>query len=138
MSQSQENFRTKGWIDPNSQNPSGHGQAVTDPGRLGDRYTSLGVQNLTPENTFQIFLFQLYFNKKYVEAAINDLKMHLVISKWVRRQKCRQKRKTIRKKVVEVKEKTVYESVFIHLNTYFLLDFFTNLLPFIKWYKCFV
>ena len=31
--------------------------------------------------------------------------------------KCRQKRKTIRQEEVEAKEETVYESVFLHLNT---------------------
>ena len=64
MSQSQENFRTKGWIDPNSQNLSGHGQAVTDPGRLGDRYTSLGIQNLAPEKYFSNFLISVVFQQK--------------------------------------------------------------------------
>ena len=42
--------------------------------------------------------------------------MHLVISKWLTRQKCRQEKK-VKPKDVEVKEETVYESVFIHLNT---------------------
>ena len=40
-----------------------------------------------PKNTFQIFFFQLYFNKKYFEVAINDFTMHLIISKWLRIQK---------------------------------------------------
>ena len=34
-----------------------------------------------PKNTFQVLFFQLYFNKKYVEVAINDFTMHLNISK---------------------------------------------------------
>ena len=45
-----------------------------------------------PKNPFQDLFFQLHFNKKYVEVAINDFTMHLVVSKWLRRQKCRQKR----------------------------------------------
>ena len=49
-----------------------------------------------PKNTFQVFFFQFYFNKKYVEVSINDFKIHLIISKWLSRQKCRQKRKTMR------------------------------------------
>ena len=40
------------------------------------------------------------------------------MSKWFRSQKCRQKRKTTRQEEVEAKEETVYESVFINLNTY--------------------
>ena len=47
-----------------------------------------------------VFFFQLYFNNKYVEVAMNDLKMHVVIWKWLRRQRCRPNRKTMRKKEV--------------------------------------
>ena len=32
--------------------------------------------------------FQMYFNKKYVEVVITDFTKHLMISKWLRRQKC--------------------------------------------------
>ena len=39
-----------------------------------------------PKNNFQVFFFQLYFNKKYVEIVINDLTVYLIISK-CRRQK---------------------------------------------------
>ena len=46
-----------------------------------------------PKNTFQVFVFQLYFNKKYVEVVINDFAMHLIVLKWHRRQKCGQKKK---------------------------------------------
>ena len=84
---------------------------MTYSGRLGDWYTSLGTKK-APVSLF----FQFYFNKKYVEVAINDFTMHLIILKWLRRQKCRQKRKTMKQKEVEAKEKSVYESVFIHLN----------------------
>ena len=52
-----------------------------------------------PKNTFLVFFFQLYFNKKYVEMAIDDFTMHLVISKWLRIQKCRQKKETMSQRV---------------------------------------
>ena len=45
-----------------------------------------------PKNTSQVFFFQLYFNRKYVEVVMNDFTMHLITSKWLRRQKCKQKR----------------------------------------------
>ena len=48
-----------------------------------------------PKNTFQVILSQLYFNK-YIEVAINDFTMHLIISKWYWIQKCKQPRKTMR------------------------------------------
>ena len=56
----------------------------------------------------------MYLNKKYVEVAINSFTMHLIILKWLRLQKCREKRKKIKPKDLKVKE-AVYESVFIHL-----------------------
>ena len=59
----------------------------TYPGRLGDRCTGFGAQILAPKNFSSLF-FQLYFNKKYVEVAINDFTMHLIFSKQLRRQKC--------------------------------------------------
>ena len=85
-------------------------------GRLGDRHTGLDAITLAPKKHFPRFLFQLYFNKKYVEVGINGFTMHLIISKWLRKQKCRQKRKTLRQEEVETKEETVYESVFIILK----------------------
>ena len=42
------------------------------------------------------FLFQLYFNKKFAEVTVNDFIMHLIILKWLRIQKCRQKRIALR------------------------------------------
>ena len=69
-----------------------------------------------PKKHFSSFFFQLDFNKKYLEVAINDLTLHLIISKWLRRQQCRQKRNTMRQKEVEAKEKPVYKKVFINLN----------------------
>ena len=68
-----------------------------------------------PKNDFQVFFFQLYFNKKYFEVA-KHFTMHLIIWKWLPRQKCRQKRKTMQQKEDKEKEKTVHESVLIHLN----------------------
>ena len=71
---------------------------ATYSGRLGDRYTGLGAQTLASKKSFSSFLFQLYFNKKQVEVAINDFTMRLIISKWLRIQRCRQKRKTMRQR----------------------------------------
>ena len=48
---------------------------------------------------------------------MNDFTMYLIISKWLRKQKCRQKKKTMRQKDVKKKEQIVYESVFIYLIT---------------------
>ena len=47
---------------------------VTYSGCLGDQYT--GLDNQT-KNTVQVFFFQLYFNKKYVEVATRDFIMHI-------------------------------------------------------------
>ena len=84
--------------------------------RLGDRYTGLGTQTLAPEKRFKFS--QFFFYKKYFEVAITDFTMYLIISRWLRRQKCREKVKTLRQKEVEAKEETAYESIFMHLNTY--------------------
>ena len=57
------------------------------------------VPNLWPQkNTFQAFFLQLYFSKKYIEVAINDLTVHLIIAKWLRVQEYKQKRKTVRQR----------------------------------------
>ena len=92
---------------------------MTHPGRLGDRYTGLGAQTLAPKKHVLGFLFSVVFYlKKYVEVVLSDFTMHLIISKWLRRQKWGQKREKMKSKDVEAKEETVYErSVFIHLNT---------------------
>ena len=37
---------------------------VTYSDRLGDRYTGLGAQTLSPKKHLSSFLFQLYFSKK--------------------------------------------------------------------------
>ena len=54
--------------------------------------------NSGAQKTLSKFFFQLYFNKKYVEVAINYFKVHQITSKWLRIQKCRQKRKTMRQR----------------------------------------
>ena len=52
-----------------------------------------------PNSGTQKTLFKFFhFNKKYVEVAINDFTKDLIILKWLRRQKCRQKRKTMKQK----------------------------------------
>ena len=72
---------------------------VTYSGRLEDRYTDLDSQTLAFKNQFSsVIFFQLYFNKKYIEMAINDFAMLLIISKWLRMQKCRQMRKRRRQR----------------------------------------
>ena len=38
-----------------------------------------------PNNTFQVLFFQLYFNNKHNEVAINDFTMHLIILELLRR-----------------------------------------------------
>ena len=53
---------------------------VTYSGCLVQQYSGFGTQTLVLENTFQVNFFQFYFNKKYVEVAINDFTMHLIIS----------------------------------------------------------
>ena len=75
-------------------------------GHLGDRHTSLGTQTL----------FSVVFQQKLVEVAINNFTMHLIISKWLRIQKGRQKRKK-RYREIEAKEETVNGCIFIHLTT---------------------
>ena len=52
------------------------------------------------------------------KLGINDLTMHLVISKWLRRQKCRKKRKKMRQNKVKVKEEIACKCVLNHLNKY--------------------
>ena len=58
--------------------------SVMYPGRLRDRYTGLGAQTLARKKTLQVFFFQLYFIKKYIDVAINDFTKHLIISKWLK------------------------------------------------------
>ena len=42
--------------------------------------------------------------------------MYQIILKWLRRQNCRQTRKTMRQRDVEAKEEIAYKSVFIYLK----------------------
>ena len=60
---------------------------------------SVWVPKLWHPKNFSVFFFELYFNKKYVAVAINDFTMHLITSKWPKRQ-----------------------SVFIHINTYEIMQ----------------
>ena len=73
--------------------------AVTYSGRLGDRYTGLGAQTLTPKRYFSSFHFSGVFQQK-IRWSGDQLffKMNLIISKWLRMEKCRQKRKTMRQR----------------------------------------
>ena len=88
----------------------------TYPGTFGRPIYRFGRPHSGTQITFFTFcFFSCISTKKYVELEINDFKMHLIISKWLRRQKCRQKRKAIRQKDVEAKEEILCESVFIHL-----------------------
>ena len=62
-----------------------------------------------PKNTFQVFFFSCT-SIKICEIAINDFTMHQIIFlKLRRRQKCRQKRKTMKQKDIKKKEGIVYK-----------------------------
>ena len=89
---------------------------MTPPGCLGDWYTGLGTQTLAPKKHYQDFFVQLYFNKKYVEVAINYFTVHVIISKWFTRQKIQTEEKTIETKGVEVKEEIISENIFFNLD----------------------
>ena len=60
--------------------------------------------------------FQLYFNKKNCEVAINDFTMHIITSKRLTVQDKNRKSKIVRQKDVEAKEEIAYKSVFIYLK----------------------
>ena len=53
-----------------------------------------------PIKLFQVFFFQLHFNK----SSDNDFTVHIIISEWLGRQKCRKKRQKMGQKDVEVKQ----------------------------------
>ena len=89
---------------------------VMYPGHLGDHYTALGTQTLVPKKHFSSFLFSVVFHQKICWCRDQWFHKASNISKWLRRHKHEQKRKTIRKKDVEPKEEIIYESVFVHLN----------------------
>ena len=74
----------------------------------------------SPNSSTPKTLFKFFFSctlTRICPITIKYFTMHLIISKLIRRQKCRQKRKTIRQKDVKRKEEILYESVFINLNT---------------------
>ena len=62
---------------------------------------------------FVCFFFQLYFNKKYVEVAINDFIMHLI--SWYERRNCLRKCFPLSKYIME--NENVHFSFFISLQT---------------------
>ena len=102
-----------------------------------------GRQNSGTEITlFKILLFHLYLNKKYVKVAINDFTIHLIISKWFRRRKCRQKQ--CDKKMSKPKKKWPTKVFFMYLKRsrswkclLIIFNFFRNLLQAIKRRKWF-
>ena len=59
---------------------------MTHSGCMEYRYTSFGSQTLAPKKHFSGFLLSGLF-QKYVEVAIIDFTTHLIISKWLRKQK---------------------------------------------------
>ena len=82
-------------------------------GRLIYRF---GHTDSDAQNVFSSFLFSVVFQQKISWSSDNDYSVYLIVSKWLRRQKFKQNRITVRQKEVEAKEETVYESVFIHLD----------------------
>ena len=102
-----------------------------------------GHPNSGAQKTLQVFFFQFDFNKNTLNSN-QHFTMRLIISKFLRKQKCRQKRKTARQKDIKVKQKISMKMLsFIqirirsHRCSHFFLDFFTKLLPFIKWHEYF-
>ena len=82
-------------------------------GHLGDQYVSLDALTLAPKNTFQVFVFNCTSKKKCVAVAISDSAMHLIILKWLRRQKCRRKRKRRRQEEDQKKKQSMKVFPFI-------------------------
>ena len=60
------------------------------------------------KSTYQVFFFQLYFNKKYIEVAINDFSVYRIISKWLRIKQNADRREKQWDKKVEAKEEIVF------------------------------
>ena len=54
--------------------------------------------------------------KPQIVVAVVNKSQFLVILKWLRWQKCRQNKKTMRQKDFEKKDEIVYKSVFVYLN----------------------
>ena len=94
--------------------------AGTNPGCLGDCYTGQRTQSLVSKYYFSSFDFLVYFNKNVLKLAINNFTMHLIILKWLRRQKCRQKRKTMRQRDVKARQEIICKC------SLFYFDFFMN------------
>ena len=59
-----------------------------------------GCPNSGAQKRFSSFIFSVVFQQKNMskQLAINDFTMHLIIWKWLRIQKCRQKGKTMRQR----------------------------------------
>ena len=91
-----------------SLNKSLYSQPETYPGHLRHWYTGLGTQTLVLKQLFSNFVFSVVFQQK-----INDFTMHQIILKWLRRQKCQQKRQIMRQKDTKAKDEIIYQSVFI-------------------------
>ena len=87
-----------------------------------------GYPNSGAQKKLFVFSFFSSASTKICWIAINDFTMHLTVLEFVRRQKCREKRKKMKQKDVEV---------FSFKCSLFLLDFFMNLISFIKWSKQF-
>ena len=109
----------RGYKDLKKGDKLGQGVGALKEGVGWNPLTNYDAQTLVPKNSFQVFFFRSYFNKKYVEVAINDFTMHIFISKWLRTQKCRQKRKTMRQRGQSERRNCQQKSVFIHASTYF-------------------
>ena len=112
--------------------------AVTYLGHLGDRYTGLGAQTVLPKKHFSGFLFSVILNKKYVAVVIIYFTMHLIISKWLRIQKSRQKGKAMRQNGQS--ERRNCQQNFFHLFHYVIdyasicFFFYVNNLHYFLWF----
>ena len=66
---------------------------------FGKPVYQFGCRNSCAQKTvFKFFSLVVFQKKEKVEVAINDSAMQLIISKWLRIHKCRQKRITMREK----------------------------------------
>ena len=76
---------------------------------------------------FSRFLFSVLFQQEIIDLAINDFTMHLLISKWLKIQKCRQE-KTIRQRNFQQKCFHSFNYVLDHTSIHFLRKLFKLLL----------
>ena len=84
--------------------------AKTYSGCLGDQYRGLGTQRTLFKFSFFSCISTLNMlsgNEWFYNASI--------ISKWLRRQKCKQKGKAMRQRDIKDIKETVYKIIFIHL-----------------------